>query len=441
MHAVVACGVAVAAAVICGALIVGDSMRGSLRRLTLDRLGRVELALVADRFFRAELADELACDAGLERQSAARCAGDLDPDQRGTSGGFRVQGSGRLDSNRPDPQSAESLSPRQPRQPDRLRQPLLALGKWPPVPAHPPGDGQIVLNRPLAEALGVSVGQRVSVRIPRVGGISIDSPLGRSATPGRSEVLTVSAVIQAEGLGGFSLRPNQRQPQNAYVPLDWLSDRLGPAGQPPDRREPGRNEGQCHPGRRPAGRRGAGARPTADPSRLAPHAGRLWHPRAKDCRGYWNVTSDRMILEPAVEEALSKARSTRWKRSGRDPLGAQTPWTRGRSCGPQSPAGVDLPGQHDRLRQDGNPLFDGNGRGFRRPSAAGSHAHARGQAHRAAGRRRQGSLPRSCSTPGPPSISTPNRATRSAWITSSRRALRARSASGPASFGLRRSSP
>ena len=37
--------------VLAGALIVGDSVRGSLRDMTLDRLGDVDLALVAERFF------------------------------------------------------------------------------------------------------------------------------------------------------------------------------------------------------------------------------------------------------------------------------------------------------------------------------------------------------------------------------------------------------
>ena len=41
----VACGVAVGTAVLSGALLVGDSMRGSLRHLTLDRLGRIDEAL------------------------------------------------------------------------------------------------------------------------------------------------------------------------------------------------------------------------------------------------------------------------------------------------------------------------------------------------------------------------------------------------------------
>ena len=43
----VACGVAAGAAVLVGALLVGDSMRESLRRLTLDRLGRIDQVMVA----------------------------------------------------------------------------------------------------------------------------------------------------------------------------------------------------------------------------------------------------------------------------------------------------------------------------------------------------------------------------------------------------------
>ena len=54
-------GAAVGSAVLIGALVVGDSVRGSLRDLALARLGKVQLALAAnDRFFRTELAAELA---------------------------------------------------------------------------------------------------------------------------------------------------------------------------------------------------------------------------------------------------------------------------------------------------------------------------------------------------------------------------------------------
>ena len=59
MNLAVMLGVLAGAAVLTGALLVGDSVRGSLRHLALDRLGWIDDVLVVDRFFRAELADEL----------------------------------------------------------------------------------------------------------------------------------------------------------------------------------------------------------------------------------------------------------------------------------------------------------------------------------------------------------------------------------------------
>ena len=49
-------GVVAGTAVIGGALIVGDSVRGSLRDMTLARLGPIDIALTAPRFFREDLA-------------------------------------------------------------------------------------------------------------------------------------------------------------------------------------------------------------------------------------------------------------------------------------------------------------------------------------------------------------------------------------------------
>ena len=71
IHVAVALGVAVATAVLTGALLVGDSVRGSLRDLTLQRLGRIDSVLVAGHMFRAALADELAADAEFKKHFTA----------------------------------------------------------------------------------------------------------------------------------------------------------------------------------------------------------------------------------------------------------------------------------------------------------------------------------------------------------------------------------
>src|SRR5262245_21898658 len=70
MHVAVALGVMAGTAVLTGALLVGDSVRGSLRDLAVDRLGRVDEALVTPHFFREQLADEVAGRLGFREHFA-----------------------------------------------------------------------------------------------------------------------------------------------------------------------------------------------------------------------------------------------------------------------------------------------------------------------------------------------------------------------------------
>src|SRR5687767_11507976 len=60
-------GMAVATAVLTGALMVGDSVRGSLRALAVQRLGHVDHALIATRFFNESLAARVAGSDGRFR--------------------------------------------------------------------------------------------------------------------------------------------------------------------------------------------------------------------------------------------------------------------------------------------------------------------------------------------------------------------------------------
>src|SRR6516225_4617973 len=52
-------GVVVGAVVLTGSLLVGDSLRGSLRDLTLRQLGWVDHVLISQRFIRQDLVDDL----------------------------------------------------------------------------------------------------------------------------------------------------------------------------------------------------------------------------------------------------------------------------------------------------------------------------------------------------------------------------------------------
>ena len=97
-------------------------------------------------------------------------------------------------------------------------------------PPDPIRTGEIVLNQPLAEALAAGPGDEVLLQIGRADLIPPDSPLGRKTETTRSRRLTVVAVIPAEGLGRFGLRPTQQLPQIAFVAAETLADMLDRSG-------------------------------------------------------------------------------------------------------------------------------------------------------------------------------------------------------------------
>src|SRR5262249_49582743 len=66
-------GIATAVAVLAGALIVGDTVRGSLHDLVTHRLGKVDHVVQSGGFFREALAREIAEDAGYRASFDAIC--------------------------------------------------------------------------------------------------------------------------------------------------------------------------------------------------------------------------------------------------------------------------------------------------------------------------------------------------------------------------------
>jgi putative ABC transport system permease protein len=303
MNFAVACGAAAGTAVLTGALLVGDSMRGSLRHLALDRLGNIDEALVADRFFREQLADEL-----------GDCP-DFRVSENGTVPFFSVPAILL-------PASMENPATNSPLRVNHVQligcdqrfwhlgekthrgAPIAAKGTVPfsltrksGQPPALPQSREIVLNRPLAEKLGLKIGDEVILRLPRPGAIPADSALGQKRDTVQSFRLTVSQIIPAEGLGRFGLRPTQHVPLNAFVSLSWLQDRL---------EQPGRvNAIFVH---LPDGNL---TKPCATASQkqcfLRPKLADLGLTVEKTPLGYINVTSDRMILAPSAEKEILKA--------------------------------------------------------------------------------------------------------------------------------------
>jgi len=70
LNVAVVVGVAMAVSTLAGALLVGSSVRASLRAIVLARIGATDFALTAPHYFRASLAEEL----GVAGEGAVRAA-------------------------------------------------------------------------------------------------------------------------------------------------------------------------------------------------------------------------------------------------------------------------------------------------------------------------------------------------------------------------------
>ncbi|MCH7871558.1 MAG: ABC transporter permease [Planctomycetes bacterium] len=200
-------GVAVGTAVLTGALIVGDSMRGSLREAALGRLGRVDQALVSTRFFREALATEMTDSAIGQRLHLETCPAIL------LSGGS-VHAESQARSNRISILGVDER--------------FWELGSKGATFSPPAMVGRsVVLNGPLATELGAAVGDDILLRIAKPSAISTETLLGRRDDTTTALRLTVASIIPAEDIGAFSLNPRQWLPRNACIPLSTLQRALG----------------------------------------------------------------------------------------------------------------------------------------------------------------------------------------------------------------------
>jgi len=210
-HVGVVLGAAVAAAVLVGALVVGDSVRHSLRTMALRRLGRTELAMAGlDRFFRAtppgeanDLAAAIAAELGAPVAPVLLLDGSANrPDGKARANRVQVVGVDerfwRMGGGRD----------------------LLAAG----------GESASAINEPLARQLGAAAGEEIVVRFPVPSGLPRDAPLASDRDAAAALRVRVRAVATEEDFGRFSLRANQLAPMTVFVPMPLLQRKAGLAG-------------------------------------------------------------------------------------------------------------------------------------------------------------------------------------------------------------------
>jgi ABC-type lipoprotein release transport system permease subunit len=180
--------VAVAVAVLAGALLVGQSVRASLRQLATARLGNTDQAILSTGFFRAGLASEL----GIPAVPVLALEGIVTHEQSGT-------------------RAAK----------------VLVYGvderfwTFHGVEIGAMADREAFLGEPLAKELGAKPGDTVLVRLPQPSDIPVESLHGRKEDAGRTIRFIAGAPVPSP-VGEFTLRPRQGTVRAAFVPLRRL---------------------------------------------------------------------------------------------------------------------------------------------------------------------------------------------------------------------------
>ncbi len=198
-HLGVLAGTAVAGAVLVGALVVGDSIRYTLRQLALSRIGDTHLALLGgDRFFRSALAEDLAEELG----------GVIAPV-------IQLSGMAAGENTRANDVQIVGVDER-----------FWKLGGTKSLFAAS-GDSGVVVNERLASPLHVKTGDSVLLRIAKPSALPRDAPIGSEADASVAVRLPVTHVATDDEFGRFGLRANQAAPFNAFVPIGLLQKKVG----------------------------------------------------------------------------------------------------------------------------------------------------------------------------------------------------------------------
>lgn len=202
-HLAVVAGVAAATAALAGSLLVGDSVRASLREQALGRLGAVTHVITSEYYFREQLADELSAAAAVrERFGAAAPIITLE-------GLVTHEASGR----RATSVQVYGIDDR-----------FLALHA-PERRGRAPAGNSGWLSPALAAEFGARAGDSVLVRMRKPSEIPTDSLLGDKED--LSGALRLRLEDAAEGAPReFSLQAQQGPVRSVFVPLGTLQRTL-----------------------------------------------------------------------------------------------------------------------------------------------------------------------------------------------------------------------
>jgi ABC-type lipoprotein release transport system permease subunit len=206
-HLGVILGSALAALVLTGALMVGDSVKATLRAQAEARVGKIgEALLCGERFVPWPREVE-------KRPSVVARTFAPGPDAAGVLmlSGTATRSDGKARANKVQIIGVEE-----------------AFWKLSPsANAVPLTANEIALNERLAAQLGVKPGDEVLLRLEKPSAFSKDAPLSGEEEGSVSLRVRVARVVGDADFGRFALASGQVPPHTAFVPLAALQERLG----------------------------------------------------------------------------------------------------------------------------------------------------------------------------------------------------------------------
>ncbi len=276
-------GVAVGSAVLTGALLVGDSLRGSLRARVERQLAGIDTAAMFHRPLPAEIANGLPGHTApvLLLPGSLQVAGD-DP---------AAPSLGRVTILGVD---------------DRFK---LASGKDSSIDWNGAGK-QVAVSHRVAAKLAVKVGDRVKLAVERFSDIPRSSLFAKRSLDESLATLTliVAAILPSDAPeNDFNLTPNPATPLNIFVPLRTLSDlvqnELGESKSFPAKATTLLSSGAI------VEELNAALRPKltiADFGLKVRVVERAIDKKQRETRGYLSVESDQLVMDDATAAAVEK---------------------------------------------------------------------------------------------------------------------------------------
>lgn len=193
-------GIALSTAILVGALIIGDSVKYSLQKITVQRLGKTSQVITAgERLFGQQLATKLAEKTGAETSALLR------------ANGFGVIDGGDLRINQLAVWGVDAT--------------IGNFANYPEV--FQLQNNEVAINENMASLSGLKVGDEFLLRLNKLNTFPANTPFVSEEETTVSFRVLVSRILKPGELGNFNLQNIQSAPRNVFLNLEWLNEQMG----------------------------------------------------------------------------------------------------------------------------------------------------------------------------------------------------------------------